>query len=260
MGKVIEVDVKSLTGNHLCSLCTGDALAIRIPNFVQISATERAKEKLFFHQDKGALGHAREFTRLGIAYAEIKTDEIRQEYHQQAIKNIQRIRDIFGELASPIEHFRTLLDDIWPEGAHLLSVKKQKCFVGVCRYLTPNVDLEPHIDSLEWTLPPDTDWTLQYQLSANIYMQVPDHGGELEMWDIQPSALEYERLKGTRHYGINRHDMPTPDLVIKPKLRDLIILNPRFIHAVRPVKEQDRITLSSFIGVISENDPLVYWS
>ncbi|MDC9593966.1 2OG-Fe(II) oxygenase [Xenorhabdus sp. IM139775] len=260
MNKVIEVDVKSLTGNHLRALCIGDILAIRIPNFVQISVIERAKEELFFHQEKGALGHAQEFTRLGIAYAEIKTDEVRQEYHQQAIKNIQRIRGIFGDLASPIDNFRTLLDDIWPEGARLLSVKKQKCFVGVCRYLTPNVDLEPHIDSLEWTLPPNTDWKLQYQLSANIYMQVPNNGGELEMWNIQPSVLEYERLKGKQHYGINRHDMPTPDLVIKPQIRDLIILNPRFIHAVRPVKEQDRITLSSFIGVISENDPLVYWS
>ncbi|WP_426575374.1 2OG-Fe(II) oxygenase (plasmid) [Xenorhabdus stockiae] len=260
MIKAIDIDEKSLTSHHLLALCNGDTLAIRIPNFVQGQSIKRAKEKLFFHQDKGSLNHAREFTRLGIAYSEIKTEEIRKEYHQQAIKNIQRVRDIFGDLVSPIDRFRTLLDDIWPEGAHLLSVKKQKCFVGVCRYLTPNIDLEPHIDNLEWTLPSDIEWALKYQLSSNIYMQVPDIGGELEIWNIQPNATEYAHLKGNRHYGINRNDMLKPDLVIKPKVGDLIILNPRFIHAVRPVKEQDRITLSSFIGVISENNPLIYWS
>ncbi|WP_051011299.1 2OG-Fe(II) oxygenase [Bartonella rattaustraliani] len=126
--------------------------------------------------------------------------------------------------------------------------------------MTPGIDLEPHIDDLEWTLPKDIDFKLKHQLSANIYLQVPEKGGELELWNILPSAQEYEKLKGNRHYGINRHDMPPPAVTLKPELGDLIFLNPPFIHAVRPVADADRITASAFIGIEADDKSLVYWS
>lgn len=65
--------------------------------------------------------HTKEFTRLGIAYAEIKLEQVRVQYHQYARKNIQRLRDIFGELASPMDRLRVLLDDLWPNGASLFN-------------------------------------------------------------------------------------------------------------------------------------------
>ena len=257
---VIDVDETSLCADHILDLCRGHALAIRIRAFTPPAVVRRAEEQLFAHPDRGALGHAAEFTRLGIAYAEVRSEEVRQAYHRHARANIERVRTLFGELASPVDRFRTLLDDAWPEGARLLSVDGSKCFVGVCRYLTPGVDLEPHIDNLEWTLPAGTGWALQYQLSANIYLQVPPHGGELELWRVAPDAREYEALKGDRHYGIGRERVGAPDLVIKPEVGDLIFLNPRFIHAVRPVRGADRVTLSAFVGIKSVTEPLVYWS
>ncbi|MGK8778563.1 2OG-Fe(II) oxygenase [Burkholderia cenocepacia] len=257
---VIDLDETALRAAHLLALCNGDALAIRIHAFAPPAVIRRAGERLFSHPERGALGHATEFTRLGIAYAEIRSDEVRRAYHAHALDNIQRVRTLFGELASPVDRFRTLLDDTWPEGARLLSVDRQKCFVGVCRYQTPGVDLEPHIDNLEWTLPKGIDWKLRHQLSANIYLQVPPRGGELELWNIEPDAHEYAALQGDRRYGISRRHVSDPDVVVKPEVGDLIILNPRFIHAVRPVEEQDRVTLSAFVGVKSETEPLVYWS
>jgi hypothetical protein len=256
----VEMEANELQASHLLALCNGSVLAIRIPGFVSPAVIERAREKLFFHCDRGALTHAKEFTRLGIAYAEIKSDEMRNEYHRCARENIERVRELFTDLSCPVDRFRILMDDVWPPGANLLSVNQQKCFVGVCRYLTPGVNLDPHIDSLEWTLPRDIKWKLEYQLSANIYLQVPEEGGELEIWNIRPDPLEYERMKGSRHYGMNRSDVKEPDLVVKPEVGDLLILNPRFVHAVRAVTTNDRITLSSFIGIKSETDPLVYWS
>ncbi|WP_237387695.1 hypothetical protein [Xenorhabdus sp. Sc-CR9] len=43
MDKVVKIDVKSLKCHHLHALCTGDSLAIIIPNFVQPEAIDRAK-------------------------------------------------------------------------------------------------------------------------------------------------------------------------------------------------------------------------
>ena len=256
----IDLDETSLRATHLRELCRGAVLAIRIRRFCTPTITRHAQGCLATHPERAALGHATEFTRLGIAYAEIQSDEVRREYHEQAANNIRRVRALFGDLASPMDRLRILLDDIWPEGAHLLSVDGRKCFVGVCRYLTPGIDLEPHIDNLDWTLPRGIAWKLHHQLSANIYLQVPPIGGELELWNFLPGASEYAALKGPRHYGVNRSSLSAPDLVIKPAPGDLIFLNPRFVHAVRPVREKDRITLSAFVGVRSESEPLVYWS
>jgi hypothetical protein len=257
---VLEVDEQSLHHDHILALCRGDALAIRVRAFVPDVVIRRAQERLFAHPERGALGHALEFTRLGIAYAEVRSEEVRTAYHQHARDNIYRIRALFNELASPIDRFRTLLDDVWIEGARLLSIDRKKCFVGVCRYQTPGVDLEPHIDNLDWTLPEGVEKALCFQLSANVYLQVPESGGELELWNIEPETSEYALLKGNRNYGIGRHQMSSPDVVIKPVAGDLILINPRFLHAVRPVLEKERITLSAFIGVVSEKEPLVYWS
>ncbi|CDG96850.1 Prolyl 4-hydroxylase, alpha subunit [Xenorhabdus bovienii str. puntauvense] len=260
MYNLIDVKANDLNQKHIVVLCQGDILGIRIAEFASKEAIHRAENFLFNHVERDELGHAKEFTRLGIAYAEIKSEQVRVEYHQHARQNIQRVRDVFGELASPMDRLRVLLDDLWSQGASLLNVAGEKCFVGVCRYLTPGIDLEPHIDNLTWTLPAHVSWQLQYQLSANIYLQVPDEGGELEIWKKQPNEEEYQHLQGERHYGISRTDISSPDLVIKPVARDLIIINPRFIHAVRPVSRVDRITLSAFIGVKSEQEPLIYWS
>ncbi|CAB3759068.1 2OG-Fe(II) oxygenase [Paraburkholderia solisilvae] len=257
---VLELDETALRADHLLALCRGDTLAIRIPGFASPSVIRCAEEHLLAHPERGALGHATEFTRLGIAYAEIRSDEVRRAYHQHAPGNIQRVRRLFGDLASPVDRLRTLLDDVWPEGARLLSVDGQKCFVGVCRYLTPGIDLEPHIDNLEWTLPKGIRSTLRHQLSANVYLQVPARGGELELWNVAPGKSEYAALQGDRHYGISRKNMRPPDVVVKPDTGDLIFLNPRFVHAVRPVLDKDRVTLSAFIGMTSEAEPLVYWS
>ena len=91
-------------------------------------------------------------------------------------------------------------------------------------------------------------------------IEVPKQGGELEVWNTRPSEDEYQRLKSDRHYGIDRDRLRPADFTTRPEDGDLIIINPRFIHAVRPVHHTPRITLSSFIGYFGEQSPLIYWS
>ncbi|EIK94835.1 prolyl 4-hydroxylase, alpha subunit [Pseudomonas sp. M47T1] len=254
------IGADALTPQLIQDLLAHRVYGIRIPGFVSQPSLEAARAQLFDHPERGALGHAREFTRLGIAYAEVKTDEVRQAYHEAARANIQRVRTAFKPYVSPIDEFRLCLDEAWPRGAHLLDVDGQKCFTGVCRYQAPDIDLCPHIDKLEWNLPAHLQVNLQAQLSVNIYLQVPPQGGELEVWDIRPTAAEYQWLKSDRHYGIDRDRLRPADFTTRPEDGDLIIINPRFIHAVRPVHASPRITLSSFIGYFGEQSPLIFWS
>lgn len=251
---------EQLTAQHILDVVEKRSYGVQLKGFCPPDTLHVARERLL-HQDlRSAFSQQTEFVRIGKAYIEIQDERSRAEYHAQAPGTIRRIRELFRPLASPIDELRPLLDETWPQGAHLLQVDGQKCFVGIARFQGSGVDLTPHTDDLERNAPPGHEPKLLSQLSTNIYLQIPEDGGELEIWGIEPDEQEYQRLRGERAYGIERHLLPPPDFVIKPEPGDLILLNPRLIHAVRPSASSTRVTLGVFIGYYGEHQPLAYWS
>lgn len=251
--------VADLNHQHILNVVQGKAFGLHIQGFASAEIVQRAKDSLYPFQQQTMLDNKTEYVRVGKAFIEVKSEEDRQQYHAAARNNIQLIRNAFKPYASPIDEFRLLLDEVWSAGARLLQIDGQKCFVGVCRFQRTGVDLIPHTDNLTRNAPPQ-DEPLLKQLSANIYLEIPEEGGELEMWNIEPSEEEYRQLQGEKGYGLDRNILPPPASVIKPQPGDLILLNPRFIHAVRPSSLSHRVTLSSFVGYFGEDKPLAYWS
>ena len=249
-----------LQASHIADVLHKRAYGVRLKGFCPADTVQLARERLARHELRGSFSEQKEFNRLGKAYIEIGDEQSRQAYHAQALTNIRKIRDAFRPLASPIDELRLLLDEVWPKGARLLDVNGEKCFVGIARFQGSGVDLTPHTDNLERNAPANHEPRLLTQLSTNIYLEIPEDGGELEIWGIEPDEQQYERLRGTRAYGIERDLLPPPDFVIKPEPGDLILLNPRLIHAVRPSATSTRVTLGVFIGYFGDNQPLAYWS
>lgn len=260
MKPVIQTDKKGLSHDHLLALATGDVVAIQLKDFCHSSALGRLRAALLQSKERGPLTQAKEFGRLGIAFSETNDATSRSRYHREASCGIRRIREIAMPFFSPIDELRLLLDERWRWGANLLQLGGEKCFVGICRYQDPKVDLKPHTDRLERNLPIGYRGVLWNQLSANVYLSVPSQGGELEFWDLEPQEEEYDQLKGDKPYGIDREKLPPPEVFIKPGIGDLVLLNPRKVHAVRPGRRISRVTLSMFIGFLGDDQPLVYWS
>lgn len=252
--------VDGLTAQDISDVIHARSYGILIKGFADPDTVQLARDRLSRHELRGTFSEQQEFNRLGKAYIEINDEAGRQAYHAQAIPNIRKIREVFRPLASPIDELRLLLDEVWPKGARLLDVNGEKCFVGIGRFQGSGVDLTPHTDNLERNAPQDHEPRLLTQLSTNIYLEIPEDGGELEIWKIEPDEAEYNRLRGERAYGIERHLLPPPDFVIKPEPGDLIVLNPRLIHAVRPSATSTRVTLGVFIGYFGDDQPLAYWS
>ncbi|MFJ8308908.1 MULTISPECIES: 2OG-Fe(II) oxygenase [unclassified Streptomyces] len=200
------------------------------------------------------------FQRIGFAYSEISDSASRDRYHAEARANIQRMRDIFAPYASPSDVLRLLLEETWNTGTNLLHVEGRKAFIGICRYQDKDVDLNPHTDALERNLPAEHSVELTAQLSANIYVNIPQSGGELELWGTEPGEATYNELKGERVWGLEREQLGPPREVIKPAPGDLLLLNPRQIHAVRPSGDEPRITLGHFLGYYGADRPLGLWS
>lgn len=179
-----------------------------------------------------------------------------QSYYQAAVTNIQTLRKAVAPYLSPMDQLRLQLDEHWTAGACIATFPKNKnMFVGICRFIFAQDSFlggeQPHFDSL----PPHVQH-LEKQYSANIYMDIPHEGGELEIWNIPPLVpTDIIRSNVEKDW---RAILPSP-LVIKPKPRELILFNTRRPHAVRGFKKGTRSSIQCFIGQYKDGS-LEFWS
>lgn len=250
---------ENLQHQDLLSLFRGDAALIVVPGFASAEWIAASIDRIRA-TPAGSFNGGEQFKRIGEAFVEVDSEARRDAYHANALAHIAQVRQLFRPYPSPIDELRALVEECWPAGANLLRIDGRPFAAGICRVQQPGVDLEPHTDRLERNLGGRSDFALTGQLSCNVYLRVPRQGGELEIWNHRPREDEYTALRGDRTYGIDRDRLPPADIVVKPAAGDLFILNPRFIHAVRPVEDEPRVTLGLFLGKTDSVAPLAYWS
>lgn len=88
---------------------------------------------------------------------------------------------------------------------------------------------------------------------------MPNTGGDLLLWHKKLSPTEFDSMRSDS-YGICPDMLGTPDIVVKPKVGQLIIFNSRKMHSVCPGVDTSRISISCFIGYRGQHQPLTYWS
>jgi hypothetical protein len=178
-----------------------------------------------------------------------------KEYYAASLKNIRIPRQIIKPNITPIDKLRLELDEVWPKGSMVANFNGIKNTVGLFRVVPAErselLAQSPHIDSL-----PRNYKDLAAQYTANIYFKVPDIGGELEIWDIEPlSNLEIDKSNFDAEW---RNSLPNP-LKIKPMGGELIIFNARKPHAVNSFSEGKRLSVQCFLGITHEGTILM-WS
>ncbi|GAA4642380.1 2OG-Fe(II) oxygenase [Gordonia humi] len=255
---VTTTTAEEFSADHLLRLLKGDVFAVRVTGLVDAVALDGLRERLVGRDDHGPLATDPQFRRIGQAFSETR-DGAESTYFDHAAGHRRDLRARAAPYPYPSDTVRILLDEAWPSGATLLSWHSRKFFVGVARYQQAGVDLEPHTDNLHRNLP-DDDLGIRRQLSVNVYLDVPDAGGELEIWDAYPSEDDYRGLSGERVWGIDRADVGEPALTVRPTIGDAIFIDPRRVHAVAPSADRPRVTVGVFIGVRGGDEPLAVWS
>lgn len=248
--------------HNLTALFENNIRAIVIPNFIDRKICAIAVDKLVF---KGIeeYTNAPGIGRVGISYFETTDNpEIMEKYFEEAPQNRKIVRTLFSPYESPLDKLKCILDEIWPKAVSLevkLSAQTNlsgKMFAGLIRSLDHGKGILPHEDKRERddsTMP-----LLQAQIAANVYLQNPEQGGELELYNLSLDTERYDRWRG-KSYGIDRLSLPPPVMKIKPKDGDLILFNSRNLHSVTDAIGRKRISISTFIGHDSDGS-LKLWS
>lgn len=259
---------KTLKADDLSLLAQGKLCAIIIPDYYPEELCDAVANNLINHPEHGSYysdGHAPDVAnvgRVGVSYFEVSNNpELVKNYHAQAIEMTNKLRKIFEPYYSPIDRLRLDLQEIWPAGANLETLKGEKMFVGLCRTVEPNKEFLPHQDVFEWDAPGVIEArSLKGQIACNIYLHMDKEGGELELWAEDYTREEANAIRLANSYGMNKDRMKTPSCRIKPKIGDLVLFNSRRPHAVAASKSTYRMSVSCFIGYRGEHMPLTNWS
>jgi hypothetical protein len=179
-------------------------------------------------------------------------------YYALAEQSRSLTRRVFAPYESPLDGFMRELDKKWGPGSSFLNLGDGAMFSGLLRVLTKEV--LAHEDKLErdhGALPEQLGYIAQF--SINTYIQVPESGGALMLWDQSLDDEQY-RIRCGATYGIAHDRLGPPDACITPEMGELVVFNSRKLHGVSRSQGRGRISLSSFMAYCGKDKPFYLWS
>ena len=269
-----------LTKENLTLLLENKVAVLRVPNFVPSELCEKLTSHLWSSPDREPYTHEvyQERTledgsvvsepvhlylgvdRIGVpfnsTYGKANDSAEVNRYFSEALPSIKKMRAASYPYPSPAENLRLQFDEILPNGAQVASINGKKMLCGIGRLMNAEDSIkseeQPHFDSM-----PPASIPITQQFSANFYLQVPDKGGELEIWNLPP--LSYDHIETLDQSEDIRGSLPKDSIKVRPAKGDLILFNTRRPHAICSFPEGTRTSMQTFIGV-NDNKPLILWN
>lgn len=261
---VIVEEHFALTFDALFRLIHGETVALRINSFVDDSLCDEWNDRINndqFFRCSNASGFG--VSKIGLSLFEIeKNQSLLHSYIKNSKEIDHQLEQIFDPFPHPLQMMQLGFDSLWPDGAKPLKLNGNPACPGILkRFEKQNLrGVPPHRGKIQSDCKFfDFDINIKTQLAANLYIQVPDIGGELEIWPVTLDARELDHHYTDEYGFIDRKKLPEP-IVMKPKRTELILFRSDCIHAVRSGSFADQIITSCFVGYSGEFEPLSYYA
>jgi len=254
-----------LEQRDLISLIKGDILALRIFPFAKLRDCQLWQVKLRNNAQLKRYSNAPDVpvNRIGMTLFETENRKEKIEQYLSVGQSLRRkVRNIFGK-HNPLDHLIENLNSSWIQGCHVQTYNSRTMNPGIIRSFESSLSggLPPHVDSLIKDLPDTSEFeTMQCQLAANLYFEVFEKGGELELWNYAPDASALEDLYTEEYDFIDTNRIPTRSQKLTPRQGELILFRSNCVHAVKGSNGGNRSAASCFIGYYGQNNALSVWA
>lgn len=248
-----STDIYPLDHTTVVELIENKIAGVRISQFA--SASEVARFKTLLLNNSCRTKSIEQVTRLGISQYQQGIRSSKEEYFRLAQEVRKDFEGIFAQSFSPLQRIIGHLQRAGFDAAIMHEPGFGDYFAGSGKlrngFSPIHVDYAPQ-DSQGWAV-----GASKAQLAWNFYLQVPDTGGELLLWDKawQPED-DVHQVKDNYYYS---QDVVKNLPVLKVKVipGEVIIVNSRCFHAV--AESENRLAYGSFISVFP-NRTLRLWS
>jgi hypothetical protein len=195
--------------------------------------------------------------RYGVGVSDYRRDGRIEESYWEAVKVDRRNWHELGLRFDPFEVCRTTLGMNWPGKISVGQSNGRELSPGVAR--EPDHGFIIHFDDASREFADNLlDISLVAQFAFNLYLSVPEVGGETVVWrHLWHPDDEAHRLPHSYGYADDVVG-DAESFEIKPVVGQALLFNPRYFHAVRPSHEARRIALGFSVG-LTDTGELVTW-
>lgn len=148
------------------------------------------------------------------------------------------------------------LGEVWGAAPEPARIADRPVMAGTIR--ESNGGLRVHFDAVAREFPRGLfDQKLVAQLAINVYLMMPEAGGETTIWRRTWEPTDEAARIG---FGYDRQVVNgIQSVTVRPEAGDALVFNPRFYHSVAGGQDGRRVSVAMFIG-ITANGTLAIWS
>ncbi|MDF3300738.1 proline hydroxylase [Streptomyces tropicalis] len=249
----------AFTRQHIADLAAGRCAAVAVPDVLPAADCARilhALEAAPF-ETYGRQRVRPPVMRFGVGVSDHRRGGTVADSYWPAAEAAGRAWQGLGLPYDPFARCREALGRDWPGAVEVGRRGGRTLAPGVAR--EPNDGFQVHFDEAQREFRGDLlDVPLVAQFAFNLYLSVPERGGETVIWRHRwhPSD-ESRRLPDS--YGYAEDVVGDAESVaITPAVGEALLLDPRNFHAVRPSSGSRRIALGFSMGLGITGDLLTW--
>jgi hypothetical protein len=258
---VLDGDSDHLTPAHLRGLAAGKLAACLIKNFMHPEVCDVLVRRMTTLNNRMPHGVAHDLEIRGMAYFLVaRRPQDADRYYRTAVPFSCHLLTLAAPYGSPLDRVAGVLNDAWPAGAVNERLEDgRRMNPAVWRVFLRNGEFILHQDILADEAPESLRaHSLTAQFGLNIYLDLPESGGELELCLRHLDSDEYVTL-AEGSYRIDRAKLGPPSVVVAPERGEMVLFSSRHLHAVNPSRgDRPRVSFSTFVGLHGPDNPLTY--
>lgn len=245
--------------DDIANLAAGRCAAIRVPGFFSpemCEQTMRALEKVNFDTYDVDRVYPK-VMRWGVGVSDHRMDGSVADTYWTAVAGARKRWEQLDLDFDPIACCREALQAAWPHPVRIGRRDGKEMGAAVAR--EPNDGFQVHFDDALREFSGNLlDANLVAQFAFNLYLSVPERGGETVVWRHrwQPSD-ESHRLPHSYGYSVDVVG-EAERFELKPTAGEALLFDPRNFHAVRPSEGARRVALGFAVG-LTDTGELLTW-